>query len=94
MADMLSRIVFVLMAAAAGFVPGGLLVILLIEDRPRTGFEGVAETVLGALGGVVLGLIASLLLVGRIDRTRRMWSILMLLALLVVEAAVLLARQS
>jgi hypothetical protein len=93
MADIVSRIIFVLMAAIAGFAPGGLLVAFLLGDQPRTGFDGVAETALGALGGVVLGLCVALFLANRLNGTQRMWAILALLALIAIEVMLLLARQ-
>lgn len=94
MTDLLNRILFVLMAAAAGFIPGGMIVAQLLRDRPRTGFEGVAETFFGALGGVLIGLLIGLVLSGRLGQTQRLWGILILLILIAGEVAVVMLMRS
>ncbi|MEZ4634781.1 MAG: hypothetical protein R2873_09760 [Caldilineaceae bacterium] len=90
MLDVLNRIVFVLLAGAAGFIPGGTIVMLFLRNQPRTGFDGVAETVLGAAAGVVVGLIVGFALSGRLDRTQRLWGLPALLLLIGVEVAVVM----
>jgi len=89
--DALIRFVFVLLAGAAGFAPGGLVVRALLGDRPRTGFDGVAETVFGVAGGILLGLILGFVISGRLERASRLWGIVALVVLIGVEVVVLSA---
>ncbi|MBI1293959.1 hypothetical protein GC175_03235 [bacterium] len=90
MMDLLNRILFVLLAAAAGFIPGGTVVMLFLRNRPRTGFDGVAETVFGAVGGVIVGLLIGIVLSGRLSRAQRWWGLLVLLVLIGLEVAVVM----
>ncbi|MBX3052078.1 MAG: hypothetical protein KF753_11420 [Caldilineaceae bacterium] len=85
--DTLLRFVFVLLAAAAGFLPGGLLVRALLGDRPRTGFDGVAEVFFGSMGGIVLGLILGYIISGRLERSGRLWGIVLVVAVIGIEVA-------
>lgn len=90
MLDLLNRILFVLLTGAAGFIPGGTIVMLFLRNRPRTGFEGVAETVLGAAAGVIVGLIVGFVLSGRLDRAQRLWGLLVLGVLIAVEVGIVM----
>lgn len=85
--DLLIRIVFVVMAGGAGFLPGGLLVRALLGDRPRTGFDGVAEVFLGSLAGVLLFLLVGFVVSGRLERSGRLWGILVLVVVVLLEVA-------
>lgn len=87
----LIRFVFVLLAGAAGFAPGGLIVRVLLGNRPRTGFDGVGETVWGVVGGILLGLILGFVISGRLERAGRLWGIVALVVLIGVEVAILSA---
>lgn len=91
--DVLTRFVFVLLAAVAGFIPGGLIVRALLGDRPRTGFDGVGEVVWGAAGGILIGLILGILISGRLARAGRVWGIGVLLLLIGLEIAIFFAMQ-
>ncbi len=87
--DLLTRIVFIVLAGIAGFLPGGLIVRSLLGDGPRTGFDGVAEVFFGSAGGILLGLILGFVVSGRLERAGRLWGILILIALLGAEALLL-----
>jgi len=91
--DTLIRFIFVLLAAAAGFAPGGLIVRALLGDRPRTGFDGVGEAVWGVAGGILLGLILGILISGRLERAGRLWGIGVLVVLIGIEVWVLFSMQ-
>lgn len=85
--DLLTRILFMLLAGSAGLLPGGLLARALLGDRPRMGFEGVAEVFFGLIGGALVGLVLGFVISGRLERTGRLWGIVILLVLVLVEVA-------
>lgn len=91
--DTLIRIVFVLLAAAAGFLPGGLIVRALLGDRTRTGFDGVGEVFFGVAGGVLLGLILGIVISARLGRSGQVWGIVALLVVIAAEAALVVMLQ-
>ncbi|HRJ45659.1 MAG TPA: hypothetical protein PL105_27400 [Caldilineaceae bacterium] len=91
--DGLIRFVFALLAGVVGFVPGGMVARALLGDRPRTGFDGVAEVVWGVIGGVLLGLILGILISGRLERSGRLWGLGVLVVLIGLEIAILLVMQ-
>jgi hypothetical protein len=83
--------IFVVLAAVAGFASGGLIVRSLLGDQPRTGFDGVGEVFWGAAGGILLGLILGIVISGRLERSGRLWGILVLLVLIGVEVLIISA---
>jgi len=91
--EVLTRIVFVFLAGAAGFLPGGQIVRTLLGDRPRTGFDGVAEVFFGVAGGVLLGLIFGVFISARLGHSGRLWGILALLVVIAAEVAVVVMSQ-
>lgn len=91
MFDLLYRILFTLLAGATGFISGGMVVMLVLRNRPRTGFEGVAEAVLGAGGGIIVGLVIGIVLSGRLDHTQRLWGLLVLAILIAVQVGIVMA---
>ena len=88
--ETLTRIVFVLLAGAAGFLPGGQIVRILLGGQPRTGFDGVAEVFFGVAGGVLLGLILGVFISARLGHSGRVWGILALLVVIGAEVAVVM----
>jgi len=65
----------------------------LLGDRPRTGFDGVGEAFWGTAGGILLGLILGILISGRLERSGRLWGIVVLVVLIGVEVVILFAMQ-
>lgn len=80
------RLLVALVSAASGILTGVLFVrFVVLGDRPRMGFEGVAETVFGIVIGALLFGIAGFVLAGRVDPGRRWIALLVIIALVVGE---------
>lgn len=85
--EVVSRWLLILVFGVSGFVQGGIFTALLLlpSREQRMGFDGVAETALGAFFGLLIGIVLGFVVAPRVNLRVRVVLAIALIATVPIE---------